>query len=95
MFRIDTDRSGPSRVDVRVSGRLAGEQAAQLCETVEPHLDSPKPVYLDLSGLTGLDQPVLRAIARLAARGVRLVRCPAFLTLWLRADRRSRIREDR
>lgn len=95
MYRIDTDPHGPACVNVRVSGRLAAEHAAQLEDIVESHLQSTKPVHVNLSGLTGLDQPALRTIAGLVARGVRLVGCPTYLTLWLRADRRSRIRDTR
>lgn len=93
MFRIDIRAVGHRRVDIHLAGRLAGEHAAQLQAEVSPHTDAPKTVHLDLSGLTGLDHDGLRLLAQLTARGVHLANCPAFLTLWLRAELRSRIRD--
>jgi ABC-type transporter Mla MlaB component len=93
MFRIDTRAVGTTRVDVRVSGRLTGERAVQLAAEVAPHADAQRTVHLDLCGLTGLDQEGLSTLLRLTDGRVHVANCPAFLTLWLRAEHRSRIRE--
>jgi ABC-type transporter Mla MlaB component len=93
MFRIDTHRAGSTHVDILVSGRLTGNESAQLDGVVGPHVKAGRSVHLDLSRLSGTDHQGIALLLALADRGVRLAHCPPFLTLWLRAEHRSRIRE--
>ena len=93
MLRIDSRRFGPNRVDLRISGRLTNDGTAHLASTVATHVEAARSVHLDLAGLTALDHEGVGLLLRLARAGVRLANCPAFLTLWLRAEHRSRIRD--
>jgi hypothetical protein len=93
MFRIDTHEAGSTHVDVRVDGRLVAPYAEQLDAVVTPHVNAGRFVHLDLSGVGGMDRQGVRVLLDLAGRGVRLAHCPAFLTLWLRAENHSRIRD--
>lgn len=92
MLRIDSCPFGPNRVDLRLSGRLTEDGAAHLAGVVANHVEAARSVHLDLAGLTALDHQGVGLLLGLARAGVRLARCPAFLTLWLRAEHRSRIR---
>ena len=94
MLRLDMHRSGSTRVDIRVSGRLADTHSTELAAAVSPHAEAGRTVFLDLSGLTGLDHPGVSLLLHLADAGVRLAHCPPFLTLWLRAEQRSRNRDE-
>jgi hypothetical protein len=92
MLRIDTHKAGSTHVDIRVDGRLAAQYAEQLEAVVTPHVNAGCFVHLDLGGVGGTDLRGVRILLDLASRGVRLGHCPAFLTLWLRAENHSRIR---
>jgi ABC-type transporter Mla MlaB component len=93
MFRIDIQRTTTGRTDVRLSGRLAEYEAAEVSSAVAEALQGAGPVHLELSGLTGVDRYGVALLTRLVKLGhVRLSRCPSFLTLWLRAENLSRIR---
>lgn len=93
MFRIDTQQAGTTHVDVRVDGRLVAHCAEQLDAIVTPHVNAGRFVHLDLSGVGGTDRQGVGVLLDLASRGVRLAHCPSFLTLWLRAENQSRIRD--
>lgn len=93
MLRIDSSRFGPNRVELRISGRLTDDGTTHLAGAVASHVESARSVHLDLARLTALDHEGVGLLLRLARTGVRLANCPAFLTLWLRAEHRSRIRE--
>ena len=93
MFRIDTRPVGSTRIDVRLSGRLAEGRTSELSAELDRHRRAGRTVHLDLSGLTGVDHVGLALLVHLVGHGVHLARCPAFLTLWLRAEHHSRIRD--
>jgi hypothetical protein len=93
MLRIDVHQSGTALIEIRLSGRLADANVGQLGEVVEPTANTRRNLVLELSGLTGIDGNGVALLAEMAGRGVRLAHCPAFLTLWLRAECRSRIRD--
>jgi hypothetical protein len=93
MFRIDTHEAGSTHVDIRVDGRLAAQYAEQLDAVVTPHVNAGRFVHLDLAGVGGTDLQGICVLLDLARRGVRLAHCPSFLTLWLRAENHSRIRD--
>jgi hypothetical protein len=93
MLRIDVQQTDSAITRIRLSGRLADTGIRELREAVASIVNTRQNVCLELTGLTGIGQSGVALMVELAGSGVRLAHCPAFLTLWLRAECRSRIRE--
>jgi ABC-type transporter Mla MlaB component len=93
MLRIDVRESGRTHLDVILSGRLTAGACAQVVDTAEQGLRARRRVHLNVSAVTGADRAGVAALLLLVSHGVRLAGCPAFLTLWLRAEHLSRIRD--
>ena len=93
MIRVDTRRGESGNAELTVSGTLDGP-AVSIVRDAIAESGSPLPsVVLALRGLVTADHAGCQALLEWVASGARLEGCPAFLRQWLRAERRSRIRE--
>jgi ABC-type transporter Mla MlaB component len=91
MLRIDVHQSGTALIEIQLSGRLGDTDVGQLGEVIKSTPNTRRNVIVELSGLTGIDRSGVAMLVEMAGCGVRLAHCPAFLTLWLRAECRSRM----
>jgi hypothetical protein len=92
MLRIDCS-ADPAHLDVRVSGRLGGDTFGHLAAVLPAGEGPAGGIVFDLQGVTAVDREGLAFLATQVQRGVRLVNCPLFLTLWLDAEQRLRIHD--
>ena len=81
MLRITPLEADPQRCELRVEGRLAGEDSVEILrEELAQATSSARPVVLELSGVSFADQSAVALLAEASKRGVVLVGGSAWLT---------------
>jgi len=81
MLRITPLEADPSRCELRVEGRLAGEVSVDILRgELEQAARLERPVVLELSGVSFADHEAVALLAEAARRGVLLVGGSAWLT---------------
>jgi ABC-type transporter Mla MlaB component len=78
---ILSPRSG--RVTLALKGNLYAEMLPEVNRFIENNHALEKQVHLDLSEVRLLDREAARFLAEQSGRGVELVNCPLYLTLWI------------
>jgi hypothetical protein len=68
-----------------VSGRIDSEQLGELRRLVDEELT--RGAVLDLAEVTLVDMQAIRFLVQCEIRGVRLVRCPAYVREWMARER--------
>ena len=90
MFRIDRHQAQPSApVRLVVSGELGEAARADLFAALERAARDAAVVELDLYDVTRVDRSMVGCLAVLCAKGVQVVRCPAYLERWFRDEREA------
>jgi len=81
MLRITPLEADPSRCELRVEGRLAGEVSVDILRgELEQAARLERPVVLELSGVSFADHEAVALLAEAARSGVLLVGGSAWLT---------------
>ena len=80
MLRIQREANG--QVVLRISGRLDGENLAELKELIQPE-GSGRRVVLDLRELTLVDQEAVRFLEQSDSNGLELQNCAAYISEWI------------
>jgi hypothetical protein len=82
---ILSQRAG--RVTLALKGNLYGEMLPEINRAIDQAIDQngavEKQVNLDLSEVRLLDREAARFLAEQGRRGIELVNCPLYLTLWI------------
>jgi len=82
---ILSQRAG--RVTLALKGNLYGEMLPEINRAIDQAIDRngavEKQVNLDLSEVRLLDREAARFLAEQSRRGIELVNCPQYLTLWI------------
>ena len=93
MLRIDTNQEPSTARRKPVVLRLSGQLVAATLPSLEPLVESARAagreVELDLDGVVRTDRAASEYLARVTGAGVRLLRCPLSVRVWLRAPRRG------
>lgn len=76
MFRISVRTPPTGPVTLAIDGRLDADAAAAVVGELADRGLSSDEVALDLSGLTGIDDPGIRLLRVLRKDGARLSNCP-------------------
>ena len=92
MFKIEQIDETPSRVTVRLAGRLSADRLAPLQAFVEAAERDGRSVTLDLSDVDRVDREIVRFLVAGASRGRHLLHCPSYVAEWCRAETRRRAR---
>jgi anti-anti-sigma regulatory factor len=71
-----------------LSGRIQGEDLAQLEETIAAEL-SNQSLILDLSGVKLVDHRVVLFLANCERSGTKLRQCPAYIREWMQRNGHS------
>ena len=80
MLRIQREANG--EVVLKISGRLDGENLAELKELIQPE-GSGRRVVLDLRELTLVDQEAVRFLEQSDSNGIELQNCAAYISEWI------------
>ena len=83
MLRITKAANG--EVVFRLIGRIGAENIDEL-ETLLNAETSGRPILLDLSDLTLVDQDVVSFLRRSEADGIELKNCPAYVRKWMKQE---------
>jgi anti-anti-sigma regulatory factor len=83
MLRISKAANG--EVVFKLSGRMGAENIGEL-ETLLSAETSGRPVLLDLSDLTLVDQNVVSFLRHSEADGIELKNCPAYVREWMKQE---------
>ncbi len=84
MLRIQREANG--EVVLRISGRLDGENLAELKKLIEPD-ETDRRIVLDLRELTLVDQEAVRFLAQCESNGIELKNCPPYICEWIARQR--------
>ena len=84
MLRIQREANG--QVLLKISGRLDGENLAQLKELIESD-KTDRRILLDLRELTLVDQNAVRFLSQCEANGIELKNCPPYICEWIARQR--------
>jgi anti-anti-sigma regulatory factor len=79
MLRITTEEAADGVERFRLEGRLTGAYVAEVGRVVNPLLDQPCRVSLDLRGVTFVDAVGARLLRNLVTRNVEVHGCSAFV----------------
>ena len=85
MLKIQRATDG-QRVVFTLSGRIAGEQVAELQRLFALEADGVS-LVLDLHGVELVDREAVRFLARCEAERIALAHCPAYIREWIKRDR--------
>jgi outer membrane protein len=89
MLKIEATRSSDVEVTYRLSGALTGESLPTLRSLLAESTGSGRAVTLDLGELTRVDRECVDFLVRGPGRDARFENCPAYLSDWVRAEKRS------
>jgi len=81
MWKIERLTDG-DRVVLKVSGRMQGEQLAELEKTFAEEAGTRR-VVVDLKDVRLADQDTVRFLAAYEAQGIQLLNCPSYLREWI------------
>ena len=84
MLRIQREANG--QVVLRISGRLDGENLAELREVIQSE-GSGRRVVLALRELTLVDQEAVRFLEECDSNGIELQNCAAYISEWIARQR--------
>jgi anti-anti-sigma regulatory factor len=84
MLRIQREANG--QVVLRISGRLDGDNLAELREVIQSE-GSGRRVVLDLRELTLVDQEAVRFLEQSDSNGIELQNCAAYISEWIERQR--------
>jgi ABC-type transporter Mla MlaB component len=71
------------RITLALKGNLYAEMLPEVSRFIENNQALEKQVHLDLSEVRLLDREAARFLAEQSRRGIELVNCPLYLTLWI------------
>jgi hypothetical protein len=71
------------RITLALKGNLYAEMLPEVKRLIDNNQALEKQVHLDLSEVRLLDREAARFLAEQSGRGVELVDCPLYLTLWI------------
>lgn len=91
MLRIEIDRTSRLGTTLRLSGAVVESSLASLRDAVDGMRGVPK-LALDLAGVTGIDRAAIQYLQAVTRDGIRLRNARGFVSEWLKAERRSRVR---
>ena len=84
MLRIQREANG--EVVLRISGRLDGENLAELKKLIESD-ETDRRIVLDLRELTLVDQDAVRFLEQCESNGIELKNCPPYICEWIARQR--------
>ena len=84
MLRIQREANG--EVVLRISGRLDGQNLAELKKPIESD-DTDRRIVLDLRELTLVDQDAVRFLEQCESNGIELKNCPPYICEWIARQR--------
>jgi anti-anti-sigma regulatory factor len=84
MLRIQREANG--QVVLRISGRLDGQNIAELKELIESE-GSGRPVVMDLRELRLVDQAAVRFLEQCESNGIELHNCAPYICEWMERQR--------
>jgi anti-anti-sigma regulatory factor len=84
MLRIQREANG--EVILRISGRLHGENLAELKDLIQSE-KSGRRVVLDLQELTLVDQETVRFLEQCDSNGIELHNCAPYICEWMERQR--------
>lgn len=80
MLRVE--RSSNGELTLRLSGRMHGENIAQLEELLRSEATG-HPIVLDLKDVTLVNDDAVSFLSRCEADGITLRNCPAYIREWI------------
>ena len=86
MLRVE--RSSNGEVIFRLSGRMHGENIAQLEELLNSAEEGSR-ITLDLKDVTLVSEDAVRFLSRCEIDGIALRNCPAYIREWITGQRRG------
>ena len=84
MLRIQREANG--EVVLRISGRLGGENLAELKKLIESD-EADRRIVLDLRELTLVDHESVGFLRECASDGIKLQNCPPYICEWIARQR--------
>jgi len=84
MLRIQREANG--QVVLRISGRLDGENLAELEKLLQSE-EVGRPIVLDLRDLTLVDQEAVRFLEQCESDGIELRHCAPYISEWIARQR--------
>ncbi len=84
MLRIQREANG--QVVLRISGRLDGENLAELKQLLQSE-EVGRPIVLDLRDLTLVDQDAVRFLEQCDSNGIELQNCAPYICEWMERQR--------
>ena len=84
MLRIQREANG--QVILRISGRLDGENLAELKQLLQSE-EAGRPIVLDLRELTLVDQEAVRFLEQCNSNGIELQNCAPYISEWIERQR--------
>jgi len=84
MLRIQREANG--QVVLRISGRLDGQNLAELKQLLHSE-EVGRPIVLDLRDLTLVDQEAVRFLEQCDSNGIELQNCAAYINEWMERQR--------
>ena len=89
MLRVDSRRPHRGVLELLVSGTLDADRIDVLDQALTAASSRHQAVWLNLSGVVGLDRDGLLALLEWSRNGARLTDCPPFVRRWIREERTS------
>jgi anti-anti-sigma regulatory factor len=86
MLRVE--RSSNGEVTLRLSGRMQGENIAQLEELLRSEATGHR-IVLDLKDVTLVNDDAVSFLSRCEADGITLRNCPAYIREWITRQQRG------
>jgi anti-anti-sigma regulatory factor len=86
MLRVE--RSSNGEVTLRLSGRMHGENIAQLEELLRSEATGHR-IVLDLKDVTLVNDVAVSFLSRCEADGITLRNCPAYIREWITRQQRG------
>ncbi len=84
MLRIQREANG--EVVLRISGRLGGENLAELKKLIESD-ETDRRILLDLRELTLVDQEAVRFLEHCDSNSIELQNCAPYISEWIERQR--------
>lgn len=84
MLRIQREANG--QVVLRISGRLGGENLAEMKQQLQSE-EAGRAIVLDLRDLTLVDQEAVRFLGQCDSNGIELQNCAPYIGEWIERQR--------
>ena len=82
-------RTANGEVILKISGRMAAENVADLKASLESEVDDRR-IVLDLQDLTLVDRDAVTFLAGCETEGVKITNCPAYIREWIARERKAK-----